>query len=255
MLRHPAVRTIVFLAPPVLAIIVWWFASANSTSVFFPPLSRILDVLGRDLTNGVLPNAVLFSLGNLFLGLFIATGVGIALGLIIGEASRIRSSVEPLIHFARSIPQVALVPLIVGAFGLGSGPKVYTIALASLWPILLNTIDGVRSLDPSIRRVSLAYRIPAALHFRRVVLPAAAPQIAAGIRVALPIGVTVMVVSELFAANQGLGYYILHSSSKFMLPETWAGALLVGLIGYALVLLFIAAERWALAWYFRSGAK
>ncbi|HWL61145.1 MAG TPA: ABC transporter permease [Microbacteriaceae bacterium] len=255
MLRLPAARWIVLLAPPALVLVLWWFLSAASTSVFFPPLSKVLDALVRDLMNGVLPAAALFSLGNLFAGLVIATAVGIGFGLLIGETERLRLSLEPLIHFARSIPQVALVPLVVGAFGLGAGPKIATIALAAVWPILLNTIDGVRGVDPSIRRVSRAYRIPALLHFRRVVLPAAMPQIAAGIRVALPIGVTVMVVSELFAANQGLGYYILHSASKFMLPETWAGALLVGLIGYALALLFIVVERRALGWYFRSGAK
>jgi sulfonate transport system permease protein len=88
-----------------------------------------------------------------------------------------------------------------------------------------------------------------------VVLPAAVPQIVAGSRVALPIGITVMVVSELFAANKGLGFYILNASATFQVPETWAGALLVGVIGYILSVLFIVIERRILGWYFKSGAK
>lgn len=233
----------------------WWFASAGSTSVFFPPLSEMVEVLWRDIANGVLVEATTFSLTNLFLGLLIAIVVGITAGLVIGEIEPVRVVLDPMIHFVRSIPQVALVPLIVGAFGLGPGPKIYTIALAAVWPILLNTIDGVHSLDPSIRRVSRTYRVPPTLHFRRVVLPAAMPQIAAGLRVALPIGVIVMVVTEFFAATQGLGFYILSSSSTFRFTETWAGAILVGLIGYALAILLIAVERATLRWYFASGAK
>lgn len=239
----------------VVLVALWWFASADSTSVFFPPLSRIVEVFWRDLTSGVLPDAAAFSLTNLFLGLLIAVVIGVLGGILIGETERFREIVDPIIHFARSVPQAALVPLIIGAFGLGAGPKIYSIALATVWPVLLNTIDGVRGLDPSIRRVSRSFMIPAVLHFRRVVLPAAMPQIAAGFRVALPIGITVMVVSELFAANKGLGFYILNSASTFRLAETWAGAIVVGVIGYVLALLFVAIERWALAWYFKSGAK
>lgn len=239
----------------VALVALWWFASADSTSVFFPPLSRIVDVFWRDLLNGLIPESAAFSLTNLFVGLFLALVTGVVLGILIGETERFREIVDPMIHFARSIPQAALVPLIIGVFGLSAGPKIFSIALATVWPILLNTIDGVRGLDPSIRRVSRSYGIPSLLHFRRVVLPAAMPQIAAGFRVALPIGITVMVVSELFAANMGLGFYILNSASTFRLAETWAGAIVVGVIGYLLALLFVVVERRALAWYFTSGAK
>jgi sulfonate transport system permease protein len=181
--------------------------------------------------------------------------VGIAGGLILGETKRLREIVDPVIHFFRSVPQAALVPLIIGAFGIGQGPKIYTIAFACMWPVLLNTIDGVLGVEPTVRKFSKVYRIPRGLHFRRVVLPAALPQIVAGVRVALPIGITVMVVSELFASNKGLGFYILNSSATFQVPETWAGALLVGVIGYILSLLFVVVERRILGWYFKSGAK
>jgi ABC-type nitrate/sulfonate/bicarbonate transport system permease component len=234
---------------------VWWFATANSTNVFIPSLESILVSLGRDLSNGVIASGAAYSLGNLAAGLLIAVTVGIIGGLILGETKRLREIVDPVIHFFRSVPQAALVPLIIGAFGIGQGPKIYTIAFACMWPVLLNTIDGVLGVEPTIRKFSKVYRIPRGLHFRRVVLPAALPQIVAGVRVALPIGITVMVVSELFAANKGLGFYILNSSATFMVPETWAGALLVGVIGYILSLLFVVLERRILSWYFKSGAK
>lgn len=234
---------------------VWFVVSLSTASIFFPSLATIVETLARDLANGTIVDAALFSLTNLFVGLLIALVLGVVLGILIGESETLQLMFDPLIHFARSVPQAALIPLIIGVFGLGPGPKIYSIALATIWPILLNTIDGVRGLDPSIRRVSRSFAIPSLLHFRRVVLPAAMPQISAGFRVALPIGIVVMVVSELFAANRGLGFYILNNASTFHFAETWAGAIVVGVIGFVLVLLFSVIERRALRWYFTSGAE
>lgn len=237
----------------VVLVLAWWFFSAGSTNIFVPPLSEIVATLWRDLQSGLLVGYVGFSLWNLAVGLAFAIVIGIALGLLIGEFRWLREALDPFIDFARSVPQAAIVPLIIGTFGLGAGPKMYTIAFACVFPILLNTIDGVRSIEPTIRRFGKVYRITPVRYFRRVVLPGALPQVFAGIRVALPIGVTVMVVSELYAANQGVGYYILNSSSTFHLTETWAGAVLVGIIGYLISIIFYRIERIPLRWYFKSG--
>ncbi|NKG19706.1 ABC transporter permease [Paeniglutamicibacter terrestris] len=239
----------------VVVLVAWWFLSANSTNFFIPSLEQILTTLGRDLANGVIVAGAIYSLTNLFVGLLIAAALGIILGLLLGELGWLRRIVDPIIHFFRSVPQAALVPMIIGVFGMGQGPKMGTIAFACMWPILLNTIDGVLGVEPTIRKFSKVYRIPRSLHFRKVVLPAALPQIVAGIRVALPIGITVMVVSEMFASIEGLGFYILNSSATFKVPETWAGALLVGVIGYVISLLFVLAERRLLRWYHASGSQ
>jgi sulfonate transport system permease protein len=103
---------------------VWWIATANSTNVFIPSLESILVSLGRDLSNGVIASGAAYSLGNLATGLLIAVAVGIIGGLILGETKRLREIVDPVIHFFRSAPQAALVPLIIGAFGIGQGPKI-----------------------------------------------------------------------------------------------------------------------------------
>lgn len=240
---------------PVVLVAVWWFASAGSTNIYIPPLSRIVEVVVRDFANGRLLIAMGTSLLNLALGMIIAIAIGVVLGLIIGETKRLRLILDPFIHFFRSVPQSALVPLIIGALGIGSEPKIYAVAFACVWPILLNTIDGTRGVEVGVRQVSRVFGVPRMLYYRRVVLPGAMPQIVAGIRVALPIGIVVMVVSELFASNVGLGFYILNSSSTFQIPETWGGALLVGVIGYILVLLFAVLEKRVLSWYFKSGAR
>ncbi|GGJ51012.1 ABC transporter permease [Glutamicibacter ardleyensis] len=239
----------------VVVVAIWWFASANSTNFFIPSLQEILESLVRDLGNGVILGGALYSLTNLFVGLAIAAVLGIGGGLLFGELHWLRRIFDPIIHFFRSVPQAALVPMIIGVFGMGQGPKMGTIAFACMWPILLNTIDGVLGVEPTIRKFSKVYRIPRMLHFRRVVLPAALPQIMAGVRVALPIGITVMVVSEMFASIEGLGFFILNSSATFKVPETWAGALLVGVIGYLISILFVFVEKRVLRWYHASGAQ
>lgn len=251
---HRAKDIIWWIWLPILVLVIWWFGSMNSTNIFIPPLSQILDVTLRDLENGILLTAMRVSLFNLAAGLLIAIVVGVSLGLLIGEIDQLRQILDPFIHFVRSVPQSALVPLIIGAFGLGSAPKIYAVAFACVWPILLNSIDGTRGVAVGVRRVSKVFGIPRSLYYRRVVLPGAMPQIVAGIRVALPIGILVMVVTELFASNVGLGFYILNSSSTFQVPETWGGALLVGVIGYILVAGFALMEKRILAWYYRSAA-
>jgi ABC-type nitrate/sulfonate/bicarbonate transport system permease component len=237
---------------PLALIAAWWFGSANSSSIYFPPLQVILSALARDLSTGPLMDYLAFSLTNLAAGLAIAAVAGIGIGILLGSVKPIRDACNPLIQFVRSIPQVALVPLIIGALGIGAMPKIWSIAFACMWPILLNTIDGVRGMDTAQSDMARAYRLTPRVRFWRVYLPAAMPQIMAGMRVALAVGVVVMVVSEIYGADSGIGYYILHSGRNFEIPETWAGTILAGLLGYVLSTLFVVIERYVLAWYFAS---
>ena len=235
---------------PVLLFAAWWWASAGSESVYFPPLAKIIALTWADLAHGKLPGYILFSLGNLAAGLALAVVVGIGLGLVLGWVPAAHRLVDPLLQFFRAMPKVALVPLFIGALGIGALPKIYSIALGCVWPILLNTIDGVRAVETGQLDMARAYRIPLALRIWRVVLPAAAPQIVAGVRVALSVGVVVMVVSEIYGSQQGVGYYVLSASRAFDVPQTWGGTLLIGLIGYVLSTAFVMAERWFLHWHF-----
>lgn len=240
----------------IVALIVLWYVVSQFVSGYYTPsLQQIFTRMGQDFADGTIPSGIVYSLTNLAAGLAIATVVGVVVGVVLAEWRFLGEVLDPVIHFIRSIPQSALVPLIIGAFGLSQGPKIYTIAFACVWPILLNTMDGVRGGEPTIRRFSKVYRIPPLLYFRRVVLPGAMPQIVAGVRVALPIGITVMVVSEFFGAVNGIGHYITTSQSTFQIPATWAGAMIAGVIGYVLSLLFTFAERGLLGWYFKSAAK
>lgn len=235
---------------PVLLFALWWWTSADSASIYFPPLSKIVAFTLADLTRGPLPDYILFSLGNLAAGLALALAVGISLGVLLGLQPTLLRLADPLLQFFRNMPKAALVPLFIGALGIGALPKIYLITLGCVWPILLNTIDGVRGIDEGQREMARAYRIPPWLQLRRLVLPAAAPQIVAGVRVALSVGVVVMVVSEIYGSRHGVGYYVLHASRAFDVPQTWGGTLLIGAIGYLLSTAFVLAERRLLRWHF-----
>jgi ABC-type nitrate/sulfonate/bicarbonate transport system permease component len=239
---------------PLLLVVIWWFASAGSTSLFFPPLSAIWGRTVELFASGEMLVNVGVSLGNILAGLLIATAVGVTAGVAIGRLALLRELTDPLLQFFRAVPQTALIPIIIGALGVGIAPKIFMIAFACVWPILLNTIDGVRSIDPQIEDMSRAYRIPLRLRVTRVILPSAMAQIVAGVRVALAVSVVIMVVSEFFAATVGIGYFIQRSSNSFDFASVWSGALVIGALGYALSELFRLYEHLALRWYFQSAA-
>lgn len=235
---------------PVALVLLWWFASADSQSFFLPPLSGILSVLWADLLNGELARQTLFSMRNVLVGLLVSLGLGMGLGLLIGSKPRLRVALWPFLAFLRAVPGVAVVPVVLVAMGVGPGPQIFIIVFACTWPILLNTIDGVRGIRESITDTARAYRLPRTLYVRHVLLPAALPQTMAGIRISLSVSLTLMVVSEFSAGNAGLGHYIMRGTEAFRPAQVWAGTIYVGIVGYLLNVLFVFVERRLLGWYF-----
>lgn len=240
---------------PALLVAAWWVLSSGSKSFYFPPLSDILSALWTDLASGLLVGHLEVSLGNLAAGLAIATVLGVAAGLLIGEMETLRRITSPTLNFFRAVPPASIVPIVIIALGVGAAPKIFIIALGCFWPILLNTIDGVRGTSSAVRETARAYRIPAHLVVFRVALPAAMPQIMAGIRVALAVGLVLMVISEFFGADAGVGFYITEASTRFATRQAWAGTILVGILGYLLSAGFLVVERQVLAWYFQDAKR
>jgi ABC-type nitrate/sulfonate/bicarbonate transport system permease component len=242
-------RVLLALGLPIALLLAWWFASADSTDIYRPPLRRIL-VAFRDTWFGArLRDDVLPSLARLGLGYLVALVVGVGLGVAVGSSPGLRALVEPVLEFLRAIPPPVLVPILILVAGIGDTMKVLVIVSGCLWPILLNTVEGVRAVDEVLADTCRSYRIRGRLRLRHLVLRAASPQIATGARQALSIGIILMVISEMFAANSGLGFSIVQFQRGFALPEMWSGVLLLGLLGVALSLLFRLAERSLLGWY------
>jgi ABC-type nitrate/sulfonate/bicarbonate transport system permease component len=234
---------------PVLLLVLWWFASAGSTDLYFPSLSAILrqfqqDWLFRHIGTDLVPSLQLLALGYLA-----AVVGGLLLGIVLGLARRVEEACRPLLEFLRAVPGVALLPVFIVLFDLGTEMKVVLIATGAIWPVLLNTIDGVRSVEPLLLDVARTFRLSRRQRLRRIVLPAAGPQIFAGARTALAIAVIVMVVGETVGSTGGIGYFLLNAERNFAITSMWATIVALGIVGYLLNVLFRIVEAVALRWH------
>ena len=242
-------RALALLGLPAVLFAVWWFASAGSTDFYRPPLARILVAFKETWFSRRLLDDVAPSLARLAAGYAAALLAGIALGVAIGSSARLRAYVEPVLEFLRAIPPPVLVPIVILVAGIGDLMKVLVIVSGCLWPILLNTVEGVRAVDEVLADTARTYRIRGGMRLRHLVLRAASPQIVTGARQALSIGIILMVISEMFAASSGLGFTVVQFQRGFEIPEMWSGVLLLGLIGVLLSLAFRLVDTRILKWY------
>ncbi len=156
----------------------------------------------------------------------------------------------PHVEYWRAMPPPALLPIsIVLLHSIGDVQKVALIAFFCLFPILLNTMDGVRAIDPTLIDTARSFNVPRWERIRRLVVPGAMPQIAAGMRTSLSLAVIIMVVAEYFSSSSGVGYVLLISKNTFEFAPMWAAILLIGLLGYGLNVVFMLIERRVLAWH------
>ncbi len=248
-MRLLLLRTVFVFALPAVLVGVWWVASDDSTDVYWPPLRTILETFPDVWTGDRLKDDVLPSVLRLTGGYALAAVVGVALGTVIGSYRRVRAVCEPVLEFLRAVPPPVLVPVIMLFAGIGDTMKVMVIASGCVWPILLNTVEGVRAVDPVMAETARSYGVTGAARLRHVVLPSASPQIFAGLRQALSIGIILMVISEMFAASNGLGFTIVQFQRSFAIPDMWTGILVLGLLGFLLSVVFQLVERRVLGWY------
>ncbi|MFD3496754.1 ABC transporter permease [Streptomyces sp. NPDC058676] len=248
-MRRVLLRLFFVFALPALLVAVWWLASDNSTDVFWPPLRTIMQTFPEVWTGDRLRDDVLPSVLRLTGGYALAAVVGVALGTVIGSYRRVRAVCEPVLEFLRAVPPPVLVPVIMLFAGIDDTMKVTVIASGCVWPILLNTVEGVRAVDPVMTETARSYGIKGPSRLTNLVLRSASPQIFAGLRQALSIGIILMVISEMFAASNGLGFTVVQFQRSFAIPGMWTGILVLGLLGFLLSVVFQLVERRVLAWY------
>lgn len=238
------------IAVPIAMLAAWQLWTVHSGNPNFPRLSTIM-VEFRDLwLFSEFGTHVVPSLKRILLGFAIATVVGVGLGIPLGMSRWTRALAMPHIEYWRAMPPPALLPIsIVLLHDIGDKQKVSLIAFFCLFPILLNTMDGVRGIDPTLLETARSFNIPRQERIRRLVVPAALPQIAAGMRTSLSLAVIIMVVAEYFSSTSGVGYVLLISKNTFDFAPMWAAIVLIGVLGYLLNVLFMLAERRVLAWH------
>lgn len=234
---------------PLLLVLIWWATTMGRPNFFFPAPAILMDTFGDVWFGERIITDVLPSLGRLLTGVVAAIGIGVTAGLLIGSVKWLRALLEPTLEFFRAVPPPVLVPVLMLLMGITDSMKVVVIISGCIWPVLLNTIEGVRAVDGVLSDSSRTYGIAGWARIRYLVLPSASPQIMAGIRQCLSIGLILMVISEMFASSSGLGFTIVQFQRSFAIPEMWSGIIVLGLIGVALSFIFQWTERRVLRWY------
>jgi ABC-type nitrate/sulfonate/bicarbonate transport system permease component len=234
---------------PVVVLVVWGLLSSGSETFYFPPLTTILSTFSDTWLFERIGSDVVPSLLRMGVGYGLATVIAVTAGVALGMSRRARTAAGPIVEFLRAIPPPALLPFAILVLGVGSVMKVFIIAFVCLWPILLNTIDGVTGIDPTLKETTRVYGISRRDRIRSVVIPAASPQIFAGMRTSLSLALILMVISEMVASTNGIGYFVLQSQRSFDIPEMWSGIFLLGILGYVINTGFVLIERRVLRWH------
>jgi ABC-type nitrate/sulfonate/bicarbonate transport system permease component len=241
------------IAVPIVLVAIIWAWTSNSDTFYYPPLPDVLEKFRDTWVFERFGSDVWPSLRRMAIGYGVAVVVAVVLGTVLGSSRTLRRATSPIVEFLRSIPPPALLPFAIVVIGVGDDMKVFIIAFVCLWPVLLNTIDGINGIDPTLRDIARVYGVSGRDRLLRMTLPAASPQIFAGMRLSLSLAVILMVISEMVASTNGIGFFVLQSQRSFAIPEMWSGILLLGILGYVLNVAFVIIERRVLAWH--RGAK
>ncbi|MPZ89586.1 MAG: ABC transporter permease subunit [Nitriliruptorales bacterium] len=230
-----------------LALYARWAAAAGS--FYFPSLPGIAERFADLWLFDRVPRDVIPSLVRLAAGYWLSVLFGVSAGLVLGMSRMAQQATQPIVQFLRALPSPALIPFGILVLGVGDAMKIFIIVLGAVWPILLNTIDGVRGVDRSMLEMARAYHVGRWSRLFEIVLPAALPRIFAGMRTSLSIAIILMVISEMVASRNGMGYFVLEAQRMFAISDMWAGIVLLGVIGYGANFLFVRAERVILHWH------
>jgi NitT/TauT family transport system permease protein len=199
--------------------------------------------------SGELLSDMFASLKRVVVGFVIGAGLALPLGLMMGANKRIDAEFDPLLQFLRPIPPIAYIPLSILWFGLGNPPAYFLIAIGAFFPVLINTIAGVRNVDSIYIRAAQNLGTGRLTMFWRVILPAATPYILTGVRIGIGTAFIVVIVAEMIAVNSGLGYRINEAREYLWSDKVIAGMFSIGLLGLAIDLGVNRLNSYLLRWH------
>jgi ABC-type nitrate/sulfonate/bicarbonate transport system permease component len=243
-------------------IALWELLTKRAENPYFPPPSAIAEAIRDRWFSG--PASQLYlshavredivpSLSRLLTGWAIAAVLGVGIGLALGRSEWLHDYVAPVLHFLRAVPPPALLPVFVVLLGLDNTMQLTVIVFGVIWPVILNTADGARSVPPTQVDTARVFQTSRTRWLLTVVLPSAAPKVFAGLRISLSLSLILMVISEFIGSSHGLGRTMVDAQYDFALRRMWAVVVLLGVLGYLLNSALLAVERRVLRWH--SGAR
>ncbi|MEI2298228.1 ABC transporter permease [Ensifer sp. MJa1] len=235
----------------VLAFLAFWQASSSIGWVnpaVFPPLDVIVAALWDGLSSGALLDDIAISLQRSGIAFAAAVALGIPLGLFMGQVRLFEQALDPILQLFRQTSALALYPVFILLLGLGETSKVFVIFWATLFPILLSTIGGVKEVDKKLIEMARTYGAGPLAIFRRVVLPASVPAIFVGLRLSATTALLLLIAAEMIGANKGIGFQVMNAQYNFQIPLMFAAILLLALLGLAANALLVLLQRNLCRW-------
>ncbi|SEH33934.1 ABC transporter permease [Magnetospirillum fulvum] len=243
-------RTGLYLALPLVLIAIWQglFEAGLIRPILLPPPTKVAQAFVALTLSGDLFRHLGISLLRVLEGFAIAAGIGLVLGVGIGLSRQLDRATDLTIQLLKPIPPIAWIPLAILWFGIGEGGKIYIIFLGAVFPILVNTIDGIRQTDHRHVELARILEVSRARFIAQVVLPGALPAIMTGLRVGLMVAWMCVVAAELIAASSGIGYLIMDARQLAQTDQVLVGMITIGAMGKLLDILLKEIERRLITW-------
>lgn len=217
-------------------------------TTFLPPFSQVIAALWQMIISGDLMVHISASMFRASIGYLIAIVLGITSGLAIGWYKLASDVLSPAVEVLRNTAPMALFPLFLLFFGIGEESKVAIVVYACSWPIILNTISGVKNVDPLLIMSARSMGVSNFVLFKKIVIPAAIPTIFTGLRISAAASVLVLIAAEMIGAKAGLGYLIIYAQYSFLIPTMYAGIITTSVIGVLVNYLLVIIERRFTSW-------
>lgn len=251
----PMPKSVLVVAPPAIGLLIalgaWHLVLATETvpAGSLPGPADVAGQLVEMLGERPVWIALWQTLRSAVVGLLAAVMIGVVLGTVIGRIRFVDDSTRLLVQFLRPIPPIALLPLMLLLLGPSDEMKVVLVVWGCIWPILSQTADGVRSIEPLALQVARSYRIGRARTWRSVVVPAMAPYIVTGLRVSASVSLLVAVMAELIGGAGGIGKMTANVSLAGQTSRVYGYVFIAGLLGIAVNFLLARFERHVLFWH------
>ncbi|XEC93194.1 ABC transporter permease [Paenibacillus tarimensis] len=240
--------------PTILFFVVWELFSRLNHSVamfnplFLPPPTEILSEAWLLAQTGIITTSLLSSTLRILAGFSLGCAAAVLLGVVMSRSGIMERSISPILNLTGPIPALALLPLFIIWFGIGEFPKILLIAWTTFIPVLVYTLDGLKSVNSTLIRSALSLGASEGQIFKRVILPSAIPNILVGAQVSLGLAFSSLIVSEMMGAKDGLGYIIVDARNYFKISNMFVAIILIGVEYSIFAYLLKKIERRVMSW-------
>ena len=246
MKRKAEIKNLVLVLILPVLLLIWWQAAANSGSIntrLIPSPLMVIENFKEIILNGRLWKNLSVSFSRVVVGFLIGAALGLIFGFVMGLFKNVNLLLTLFVSVLRPIPTIALIPVFILILGIGESSKYAIIAIGSFWSVLLNTINGVDSVDSKLLEVGYAYRISKKDQIFRIVLPSALPSILTGLRLGVGSAWISVIGAEMLAASRGIGYMITYARDNSQVSTMYAGVLTIGIVGLIIDRVLISIQK------------